>query len=255
MATTLTGGNPHIIQLPKTTTTSPPADPRSIAQQWLTALENQLSRLEKLSLGELFHLESWWRDMLALDWDMSTTHTAAEIEDLLRRSQGQSRLTKFRLQDSGKFQPHWEQVADDLGWVSSMFFFETAVGTGTGMLRLIQDGCNGIWKAYAVYTSLQGLKGSEEPIGKRRPEGTTESMPSGLTGGTWLERRERQREFLDSEPTVLVVGAGQAGLNMGARLQNLGLSCLIVDKHERVGDNWRKRYRVSIVYFREIRLG
>jgi cation diffusion facilitator CzcD-associated flavoprotein CzcO len=32
---------------------------------------------------------------------------------------------------------------------------------------------------------------------------------------------------------------------MGARLQNLGLSCLIVDKHERIGDNWRKRYRVS----------
>lgn len=32
---------------------------------------------------------------------------------------------------------------------------------------------------------------------------------------------------------------------MGARLQNLGLSCLLVDKHERIGDNWRKRYRVS----------
>lgn len=32
---------------------------------------------------------------------------------------------------------------------------------------------------------------------------------------------------------------------MGARLQNLGLSCLLVDKNERIGDNWRKRYRVS----------
>lgn len=45
---------------------------------------------------------------------------------------------------------------------------------------------------------------------------------------------------------VLSACAGQAGLNMGARLQNLGLSCLIIDKNERVGDNWRKRYRVSI---------
>lgn len=42
-----------------------------------------------------------------------------------------------------------------------------------------------------------------------------------------------------------VTTIGQAGLNMGARLQNLGLSCLLVDKHERIGDNWRKRYRVS----------
>lgn len=32
---------------------------------------------------------------------------------------------------------------------------------------------------------------------------------------------------------------------MGARLQSLGVSCLIVDKSERVGDNWRNRYRVN----------
>lgn len=31
---------------------------------------------------------------------------------------------------------------------------------------------------------------------------------------------------------------------MGARLQSVGLSCLIIDKNERVGDNWRHRYRV-----------
>lgn len=269
MATTLTGGNPHIVQLPKTTTASSPSEPRTIAQQWLTALEIQLARPESLALSELFHAESWWRDMLALDWDMRTAHTSSEIEELLRKRQGQARLSKFKLQDKGKFQPHWEQVVDGLSWVSSMFFFETAFGTGTGMLRLTQDGGDGAWKAYAVYTSLQELKGFEEPLGKRRPEGTTESMPDGLAGGTWVERRERQKEFLDSEPTVLVVGAGklllwlrsplaavalilfigQAGLNMGARLQNLGLSCLIIDKHERVGDNWRKRYRVSIHSF------
>ena len=32
---------------------------------------------------------------------------------------------------------------------------------------------------------------------------------------------------------------------MGARLQSLGLSSLIIDKNDRVGDNWRKRYRVG----------
>lgn len=147
--------------------------------------------------------------MLALDWDIRTARTSAEIEGLLRERQGQARLTRFKLQDKGKFQPRWEQVVAGLSWVSSMFFFETAVGTGTGMLRLTQDKGNGIWKAYAVYTSLQELKGLEEPLGKRRPMGTTESMPGGLAGGTWIERRERQKEFLDSEPTVLVVGAGE----------------------------------------------
>jgi hypothetical protein len=142
-----------------------------------------------------------------------------------------------------------------------MFFFESAVGTGTGMLRLTQS-ADGTWRAYAVYTSLQELKDAREPLGKFRAEGTTESMPGGLAGGTWIERRDRQREFLDGEPTTLVVGAGkggfinlgdcnadiwigQAGLNIGARLQSVGISCLIVDKNDRVGDNWRNRYRVS----------
>lgn len=248
MATTLTGGNPHIIQLPSTPTVPPP-EARAIAQQWLTALEIQLARPDTLSLASLFHAESWWRDMLALDWDMRTAHSSTEVEDLLRKRQSQAQLHNFRLQDKGKFQPRWEQVVDGLSWVSSMFFFETAYGTGSGMLRLTQDQSDGKWKAYAVYTSLQELKGFEEPLGHRRPAGTTESMPGGLAGGTWIERREREKEFLDSEPTVLVVGAGKAGLNMGARLQNMGLSCLIVDKNERVGDNWRNRYRVSIFHF------
>lgn len=208
MATTLTGGNPHIIKLPATSAGSPP-EPRIIAQQWLTALEIQLSRPETLTLEDLFHAESWWRDMLALDWDMRTAHTSTAIEELLRKRQSQARLSGFWLQDKGQFKPHWEQVVDGLSWVSSMFFFETAVGTGTGMLRLTQDVDDGHWKAYAIYTSLQELKGSEEPLGKRRPEGTTESMAGGLAGGTWNERRERQKEFLDGEPTVLVVGAGE----------------------------------------------
>lgn len=33
-------------------------------------------------------------------------------------------------------------------------------------------------------------------------------------------------------------GADQASLNMGTRLQNLGLSCVIIDKQERIGDKW-----------------
>lgn len=39
---------------------------------------------------------------------------------------------------------------------------------------------------------------------------------------------------------------GQAGLNVAARLQSLGVSNLIIDKNERIGDNWRNRYRVSL---------
>ncbi|KAJ5917683.1 hypothetical protein N7466_011237 [Penicillium verhagenii] len=247
MASTLTGGNPHIVQLPQTPNNGGDSDPQAIVQQWFNGLQTQLSQSNSIDLTELFHPESWWRDMLALDWDMRTLHTAAEIQSFLRRRQAQAQLSSFKLQDQGKWKPRVEQVVDGLSWISSMFFFKTAIGNGSGMVRLTQ-GTDGCWRVYAVYTSLQEMTGTEEPVGKRRTMGTTESMPGGLAGGTWIERRERQKEFLDAEPTVLVVGAGQAGLNMGARLQNLGLSCLIIDKHERVGDNWRKRYRTLVTH-------
>ena len=41
---------------------------------------------------------------------------------------------------------------------------------------------------------------------------------------------------------MVVFGAGQAGRAIGARLTQLGIDTLIVDRHARVGDNWRKRY-------------
>lgn len=48
-----------------------------------------------------------------------------------------------------------------------------------------------------------------------------------------------------NEKEVLIPNLGQAGLNIGARLQSMGLTALIIDKNDRIGDNWRNRYRVS----------
>ena len=116
-----------------------------------------------------------------------------------------------RLQDSGPFQPKLEVVKKETGftWISSLFHFETRIGRGSGVLRLTQEKA-GEWKAYSVYTTLQELKGFEEPLGTKRPYGTIESMPGGFSGGTWAERRQRKLDFLDEEPQVLVIGAGMS---------------------------------------------
>jgi cation diffusion facilitator CzcD-associated flavoprotein CzcO len=63
-----------------------------------------------------------------------------------------------------------------------------------------------------------------------------------------VEKRHGKREFLGHEPTVLVIGAGQSGLSIAARLKQLGISALIIDKNERIGDNWRSRYRVCSLF-------
>jgi hypothetical protein len=93
-------------------------------------------------------------------------------------------------------------------WIESMFDFETKIGRGSGMIRLVQDGAAG-WKAYMVYTALQELKGYEERTRLNRPHGGNNSLGGGSMKGNWHERREREKEFLSEEPAVIVIGAGR----------------------------------------------
>ena len=68
---------------------------------------------------------------------------------------------------------------------------------------------------------------------------TASAISAPKTGST---ARQGSAHYADHDPAVIVVGGGQAGLSIAARLQQLGVDTLIVDRHERVGDNWRKRY-------------
>ena len=62
---------------------------------------------------------------------------------------------------------------------------------------------------------------------------------------TWKEKREAEAAELGyaTQPYVLVIGGGQGGIGLGARLRQLGVPTIIVDRHERPGDQWRKRYK------------
>src|SRR6202012_5058781 len=54
--------------------------------------------------------------------------------------------------------------------------------------------------------------------------------------------------YVDRDPAVLVVGAGQAGLSIAARLGQLQVDTLIVDRERRIGDNWRNRYHALVLH-------
>ena len=41
----------------------------------------------------------------------------------------------------------------------------------------------------------------------------------------------------------MIVGGGQGGIALGARLRRLGVPTIIVEKNDRPGDSWRKRYK------------
>jgi putative flavoprotein involved in K+ transport len=42
---------------------------------------------------------------------------------------------------------------------------------------------------------------------------------------------------------VVIVGGGQGGIGLGARLRQLQIPTIIVERNERPGDSWRKRYK------------
>ncbi|MGB4734231.1 MAG: NAD(P)/FAD-dependent oxidoreductase, partial [Candidatus Nanopelagicales bacterium] len=117
------------------------------------------------------------------------------------------------------------------------FTFDTAVGRGSGLGRIKDD------KAWTLLTTLDELKGFEENRGDRRPRGADHGAVRNRL--TWKETQEQEAQVMGSseQPFVLVVGGGQGGIGLGARLRQLGVPFVVIDKHPRPGDQWRNRYK------------
>lgn len=62
---------------------------------------------------------------------------------------------------------------------------------------------------------------------------------------TWKEKREAEAAELGytTQPYAVIIGGGQGGIALGARLRQLGVPTIIIEKNERPGDSWRKRYK------------
>ena len=58
----------------------------------------------------------------------------------------------------------------------------------------------------------------------------------------------KEIKFEDAKPYVLIVGGGQSGLDLRARLKFLDVPTLIVEKFPRVGDQWRNRYQALCLH-------
>jgi cation diffusion facilitator CzcD-associated flavoprotein CzcO len=129
--------------------------------------------------------------------------------------------------------------------IEAIFRFETAQGRGSGVLRLTED-AGGPLKAWTLLTVLEEIKGHEERSGRSQPPGKVYSRD--FHGPNWLDVREAAAAYADRDPDVLVVGGGQAGLSIAARLGQLQVDTLIVDRERRVGDNWRNRYHALVLH-------
>lgn len=195
---------------------------------WLLAFESALASGDDAEIANLFCEECYWRDLLAFTWTITTLEGAGAICAMVH-----DRLVE--VQPSGWRVDRYPKPADagTEGWIS----FETAFARGRGYVRL-RDG-----KCWTLLTAARELKGHEERQGPTRELGVPPT--DGRDRKSWLERRLEDSAALgrDVQPYCLVVGGGQGGLGLGARLKRLGVPTLIVESHARPGDTWRHRYR------------
>jgi cation diffusion facilitator CzcD-associated flavoprotein CzcO len=210
---------------------------------WLARFENALAQPGGGLLKTLFHPDSHWRDVLALSWDIQTVSGADAILRALNAHAGRAGPAGFAI-DPDRAAPRMVTRAGTQA-IEAMFKFETAVGRGSGIVRLIPDDDNAL-KAWTLLTALDELKGFEEQLGTARPRG--EAYSRDFRGPNWLDLRRSDAGYADRDPVVLVVGGGQAGLSIAARCKQLNLDTLIVDREARVGDNWRNRYHALTLH-------
>ena len=214
-------------------------------ENWLTEFERALGHADGRSLRPLFHPDSYWRDVLALSWKMQTLNGADAILNELPILAGRAEPRHFMI-DTDRAPPRRVKRAGT-ETIEAIFKFETSDGRGHGIVRLIADAGDGNrLKAWTLLTALEELKGFEETVGLARPRG--QSYSRDFRGPNWLDQRQASAAYADRDPTVLVVGGGQAGLSIAARLKQLSVDTLIVDREKRVGDNWRKRYHALTLH-------
>jgi len=216
----------------------------TVVENWLAQFEAALATQDDGALEPLFHTESYWRDALALTWDLVTFSGGEAIaRELIARARDAA-PTGFKIDPRRMAPRHVTRVGTNT--VEALFRFETAEGRANGVVRLIPAAGDGAPKAWTLFTALDEIKGHEERVGKARPTG--QSYSRDFRGPNWLDLRKSAAEYTDRDPAVLVVGGGQAGLSIAARLTQLGIDTLIVDREARVGDNWRKRYHALTLH-------
>ncbi|OZM76161.1 NAD(P)/FAD-dependent oxidoreductase [Pseudonocardia sp. MH-G8] len=201
---------------------------RDRVENWLAGFEAALTARDPDAVAALFAATSFWRDLVAFTWNLTTVENRDGVADLVRATAETTGAHGFHLT---------EEPTEADGVTEAWIAFETAVGRGRGHLRLTDEG------AWTLLTTLYELTGHEEPEGTQRPKGVEHGVRRGRL--SWTEAREAENAAMgdSAQPYVVVVGGGQGGIALGARLRQLGVPHVVVDRHPRPGDQWRSRYK------------
>ncbi|KZT56812.1 FAD/NAD(P)-binding domain-containing protein [Calocera cornea HHB12733] len=189
----------------------------AIASNWIFKFNSARRAREPASaMAELFSPDPWWRDHLALTWDLRTFHGLSDILGFLAGTLSRAGTGPITLAPhSGQL----VQMGGQISFIYASFTFVTKFATCSGGVKLLQ-GQDGHWRAWNVYTRIEELKGCAQDLQR-------------------LNIRDSQ---VDDDFDVVILGGGQCGLQLAAASRAIGMRVLIVEQNARLGDQWRRHY-------------
>lgn len=208
--------------------------PTARAATWLANFADALEARDSAAALSRFADDCFWRDMLSFTWNIKTLEGKGDIAAMLDATLGDTCPSAWAIEGEAR--------ETDSG-IEAWFTFETAAAHGRGHLRLKDDD-----RCWTLLTTMTALKGHEERTGERRAKGVRHGADKGAR--TWLENRIAEEAELGTseQPYCLIVGGGQGGIALGARLRRLGVPTIIIEKNPRAGDSWRNRYRSLVLH-------
>ncbi len=212
---------------------------QTVFSSWLQRFGEWVESGDFRQFQAMFSDEAYWRDLLAFTWEHRTFAGPAAIAAAF--AQAWQRVAPKSLRAAGgRSAPR--RVKRSGRWVIEGYFdFDCAAGRGVGFVRLLVDTEPQVMpRVWLLLTSLHDISGAEEKTGRRRPTGDEFSQI--VAPFSWAQLRDKEKRFEDRDPQVLIVGAGQGGLILAARLRQMGVDALVIDRIAKVGDNWRDRY-------------
>ncbi|KAJ3922229.1 FAD/NAD-P-binding domain-containing protein [Lentinula edodes] len=204
---------------------------QDIAQAWLTDFSRSLSTGDCQTATSAFLKDGWLRDILVFTWNNRSLFGTSKIMKYLEENLERDTLSDFRLNDESHLAPYNNQSLPTA--VYSGFTFRTPIAFGQGFVNLSQDE-SGNWKALTVLMMMKDLIGHEE-------SGPEEGVYEGHTRA-WVDVNEERRKAVEENPHVIILGGGQTGLNVAARFHQMKIPSIVLEREDRIGDHWRKRY-------------
>ncbi len=217
-------------------------DISNVVENWLEDF-NQIIEKSKIKNNEsstpyfskIFHKDSHWRDLISFTWDIITYSQIKVIEEEFLKCVLNQNVSKFSI-DPNRTRPKKVKRGGKTV-IEAILSFSTKIGIGESVVRLTSEKENyGDYKCWSILTSLSSMKKTYNLNPKQVQKIKDFRAPN------WLDVRNFEKGYSDKQPTVLVIGSGQAGLSIASRLKQLNIDTLIIDKNERIGDNWRNRY-------------